>query len=101
MEPYVEVPEGGAGKALLGLVIALVEILQDLLKRQAVRRMEKGALSPEDVERVGCALLEGHLAVAALKHEQGLDEAVANVRRQLDAVAEGLLLLGGEGDGTR
>jgi len=95
----VEIPEGDAGKALLGLVIALVEILQDLLKLQAVRRMGAGSLSAAEVERVGAALLAGEQAVAALKREQGLQDAVDAVHRQLDEVAERLLSVGLEGDG--
>ena len=37
------------------MVLAVLEIVRDLLERQAIRRME--SLSPEEVERLGQALI--------------------------------------------
>lgn len=45
------------GKGLGQVVVAVLEILRDLLERQAIRRMESGSLTPEEVERLGLALL--------------------------------------------
>jgi hypothetical protein len=42
---------------LAKLVLALVEFLRQLLERQAVRRMEAGSLTDDEVERVGLALM--------------------------------------------
>ncbi|PKP57249.1 gas vesicle protein K, partial [Candidatus Atribacteria bacterium HGW-Atribacteria-1] len=38
---------------ILGLVIALVEIIKDALNLQAIKRMEGGTLSEEELERLG------------------------------------------------
>lgn len=42
---------------LARLVLTLIEVLRKVLEHQAVRRMEGGSLSEEEVERLGLALL--------------------------------------------
>lgn len=44
-------------RSVLKLVLTLVELIRQLLERQAIRRMEGGTLSPEDTESVGLALM--------------------------------------------
>jgi hypothetical protein len=44
-----------SGRGLGQVVLAVLEIVRDLLERQAIRRME--SLSPEEVERLGQALI--------------------------------------------
>ncbi|GAA5022694.1 gas vesicle protein GvpK [Actinopolymorpha pittospori] len=46
------------GRGLGQLVVALLELVRDLLERQAVRRMDGGDLSADEIERLGQALLE-------------------------------------------
>jgi hypothetical protein len=45
-----------AGNGLARLVLTLVQLLHDLLEKQAIRRMEAGTLSDEEVERIGMTL---------------------------------------------
>ena len=54
-------------KSLAKLVLSLIELLRQLLERQAIRRMEGGSLSEEQVEQMGEALmkLEGKIAELA------------------------------------
>jgi hypothetical protein len=40
-------------KGLAQLVLTLIEVLRQLMERQALRRIEGGSLSPEEVERLG------------------------------------------------
>ena len=54
----IDVDPEGIEQGLARLVLTLVEFLRQLLERQAVRRMEGGSLSDEEVERVGLALLK-------------------------------------------
>jgi hypothetical protein len=42
---------------LAELVLTVVELLRQLMEKQAVRRFEEGALSPEQEDRLGTALM--------------------------------------------
>lgn len=78
-------------QGVLGLVMALVEIIRDVLRHQALRRVEGGSLSPEEIERLGRALMELDKAIEQIKEELGLQEAMRSVREGLDGVVEQLL----------
>ena len=54
----IHIDEENLKEGLLGLVVALVEIIEEVLERQAIRRMEGGRLSDEEMERLGDALAE-------------------------------------------
>ena len=45
-------------KSVAKLVLALVEFLRKLMEKQAIRRMEAGTLTDEEVENVGLALMK-------------------------------------------
>lgn len=53
----VDADETSLQRGLAQLVLVLVEILGELLERQAVRRMSAGTLSDEEAERLGSAFL--------------------------------------------
>ncbi|HEY8176192.1 MAG TPA: gas vesicle protein K [Gemmatimonadaceae bacterium] len=61
-----------AGKELGRLVLTLVEVLRKVLEHQAVRRMDSGTLSPEEIERLGLALLQLRERMDELKAAFGL-----------------------------
>ena len=44
-------------RSVLKLVLTLVELIRQLLERQAIRRMEGGTLSADETESVGLALM--------------------------------------------
>jgi hypothetical protein len=46
------------GRGLGRLVVALLEVVRQVIERQALRRVEMGDLSDDDVERLGRALLQ-------------------------------------------
>jgi hypothetical protein len=46
-----------AGKGLGRIVLAVLEILEELLERQAIRRMDAGSLTEDEIERLGQALI--------------------------------------------
>jgi hypothetical protein len=59
-------------KSVARLVLALVEFLRKLLERQAIRRMENGTLSEEEVEKIGVALMRLEETVHELAARFGL-----------------------------
>lgn len=87
----VKIDECNLKKGLLGLVVALVEIIQELLERQALRRMEGGHLGDEEMERLGEALFELREALEKIKSDNGIADDVRSVRNGLDGVADDLI----------
>jgi hypothetical protein len=87
----IEIDDGDLRKGLLGLVVALVEVIHEALRVQAVRRMEAGDLREDEVDRVGRALREVEEVLEAFKRDQGLEDAVREIRRGLDGLAARLL----------
>jgi len=65
---------GSAGQELGKLVLTLVEVVRKVLEHQAVRRMDSGTLSPEEVERLGLALLQLRERMDELKDTFGLSD---------------------------
>ena len=61
-----------AARELGRLVLTLVEVVRKVLEHQAVRRMDSGTLSPEEVERLGLALLRLSERMDELKSAFGL-----------------------------
>jgi hypothetical protein len=75
----IDVDTEGVERGLAQLVLTLVEFLRQLLERQAVRRMEGGSLSDEEVERVGLALMKLEEKVRQLTEQFGLEPGDLNV----------------------
>jgi hypothetical protein len=84
----VEADENSLQRGLAGLVLMLVEILGELLERQAVRRMAAGSLRDDEVERLGAAFLALHRRVDELYEE--LAGGAPARRPMLDGVAGAL-----------
>jgi hypothetical protein len=60
-------------QGLAKLVLTLVEFLRQLLERQAIRRMDGGTLSDDEIERVGVALMRLEAKVREMAEAFGLD----------------------------
>ena len=87
----INIDEKKLKHGLLGLVLALIEIIRDALRLQAERRVEGGSLTDEEIERLGNAFMELDEAIEQIKEEQGISEAVANVRDGLDELVDDAL----------
>ena len=61
-------------EGLARLVLTLIEVLRKVLEHQAVRRMDGGSLSDEEVERLGLALLRLSERMDELKRLFGLED---------------------------
>lgn len=57
---------------LARLVLTLIEFIRQILEHQAVRRMEGGGLSEEEVERLGLALMRLEERLEEIKDAFGL-----------------------------
>ena len=62
-----------------GLVLSLVELLRELLERQAIRRMEGGSLTCEQVEQLGLTFMGLAEQMTRLKREFGLTDEDLNI----------------------
>lgn len=87
----IDIDENNLKHGVLGLVIALVEIIKDALNLQAMKRMEGGSLSEEEMERLGAALQDLDIAIEEIKKEQGVAESVKSVRDGLDSIVDDVL----------
>jgi hypothetical protein len=66
-------------KGLAQLVLTVIELLRQLMERQAIRRIEEGALSAEEVERLGCTFLALAERMDELKSTFGLTDEDLNL----------------------
>ena len=61
-------------QGLAKLVLCIIELIRQLLERQAVRRMEGGSLSSEEIERLGATLMKLEARMQELKEQFGIDD---------------------------
>lgn len=66
-------------KGLVQLVLTLVELLRQLMERQAIRRMDAGGLSEEDIERLGQTLMLLDEKMTELRDHFGLTVEDLNI----------------------
>ena len=64
---------------LAQLVLALVNLLHELLERQALARIESGRLSDADCERLGLTLMRQSEQITALREGFGLSREDLNI----------------------
>lgn len=83
----VEIDRDDLKTGILGLVIALVEIIRDALRLQALKRMDGGSLTGEEIERLGRALMDLDAVIDEIKDDHELGDSVRSVRDGLDDVA--------------
>jgi Gas vesicle protein K len=66
-------------RGLAQLVLTIVELLRQLMERQALRRIDGGTLSEEQVERLGRTFMELDKRMEELREEFGFDEEDLNL----------------------
>ena len=66
-------------RGLAQLVLTLIELLRQLMERQALRRMEQGTLSDEEIERLGQTFMRLGERMEELKAEFGLEDDDLNL----------------------
>ncbi len=66
-------------KGLAQLVLTLIELLRQLMERQALRRMDDGTLTDDQIERLGETFMKLAGRMEELKAEFGLEDADLNL----------------------
>ena len=66
-------------QGLAKLVLTLIEFLRQVLEHQAVRRMEGGSLSDEEIERLGLSLLRLSEKLEEIKLVFGVEGEELNI----------------------
>ena len=66
-------------KGLAKLVLTLIELIRKLMEKQAMRRVEAGSLTDEEVERVGETLMKLENKMKELKEIFGLKDEELNI----------------------
>jgi hypothetical protein len=66
-------------RGLAQLVLTIVELLRQIMERQALRRIDGGTLSEDQVERLGRTFMELDRRLEELREEFGLTEEDLNL----------------------
>jgi gas vesicle protein GvpK len=75
----IELSPENIEQGLARLVLTLIDFLRQLLERQAIRRMEGGALSDQEVEQMGEALMKLEAKIQELAEQFGISPADLNI----------------------
>jgi hypothetical protein len=71
-----EIVENGLAR----LVLSIIELIRRLLEKQALRRMDAGNLTDEEIERLGNALMKLEEKMSELKRVFGLSDEDLNLK---------------------
>ncbi len=77
--PRIALDPDNVRKGLGQLTLTVVELIRQLLEKQALRRIEGGSLSEVEIERLGLTFLQLHEEMQWLKKEFGLTDADLNL----------------------
>jgi len=66
-------------RGLAQLVLTLIELLRQLMERQALRRIDGGSLDDDEIERLGRAFMKLEERMIELKREFQLEDADLNL----------------------
>lgn len=77
--PRISLNSTDAKNGLAKLVLTIIELIRELLERQAIRRVESGSLSDDEIERLGAAFLQLSEQMQRLKQEFGLEDEDLNL----------------------
>ena len=75
----LETDSGSVERDLIKLVLTIVELVRQLMEKQALRRVDEGDLEEDQVEELGVALMR-------------LEEAMNDLQERFDLTAEDLNL---------
>ncbi len=75
----IEIDKDEVRRDLMKLVLTIVELLRQLMERQAIRRVEQGDLTEQEEEDLGTSLMHLAEAMDELTEQFGLTPADLNL----------------------
>lgn len=75
----IDVQGKNVGNGLAALVLTLVKLLHELLEKEAIRRMEGGSLSEEQIDELGTTLMRQAEEIDRMRRMFGLEEEDLNL----------------------
>ena len=84
----IKIESDNLKEGLLGLVIALVEIIKEVLQKQAICRLEGNSLKEEEAERLGLAFMKLDGTLKQIKKEHNLEKIADKIRADLDGLVD-------------
>jgi hypothetical protein len=75
----IETDAGSVERDLMKLVLTVVELVRQLMEAQAIRRVDEGDLTEQQVEEVGLALMRLEEAMGRLKDQYDLTASDLNL----------------------
>jgi hypothetical protein len=76
---HIRADENNVEQGLAKLVLTLVELLRQLLEKQALRRMESGTLDEDEIERLGTTFMKLKQRIEELQVAFGLEDEDLNI----------------------
>ncbi len=76
---HINIDPDDVGKGLVQLVLTVIELLRELLERQAIRRIDGGTLSREEVNNLGITFMKLAEKMEELKSQFGLKTEDLNI----------------------
>jgi Gas vesicle protein K len=70
----LELEPGKIERGLVKLVLSLVELIRQLMEKQAMRRIEAGSLSEPEIDRLGRSLMEIESKIRELQVHFEIDD---------------------------
>jgi len=67
-------------RGLAQLVLTLIELVRQLMERQAVRRIDSGTLTDDEIERLGQTFMKLEQRMDELKADFGIDDEELDLR---------------------
>lgn len=87
----IEVDEEELEQGLLGLIMALVEIIKEVIDQQALELVEEGVLDDESAEQLGQSLMDLEETIQQIEEEQNIEETASETKDQLDRTVDDVL----------
>ena len=70
----IEFEPGKVEQGMLKLVLSIVELLRQVMEKQAMRRIDAGGLTEADVDRLGVSFMQMETTIRTLQSRFGIDD---------------------------